>query len=267
MSDVNKLDNKQCPFDPEQYKVKKTKAVNVEFEVDGLPPVGTFPWAIIQVYLGHWVRRDGWSPSSEYIKLIPSSTSNDGKNIPPQIGIVEKNSELTSWQPTQDDMMSCDWNLVKIKPKPVECMLSFDLEIGTWTWPDSEQMWGYLADNELNPANPFGTLTNLKNKTDIMKFSYFVWDSSGPNIDIRVSSDTNPSSYQKMVTLLQKELTVTVDGASYHLGSAIPGSMIGQQKFEFFGTYSSNSDAPNLGDFLKQNVGNTTPIHFCFNWK
>ncbi|AOM39183.1 Thoeris anti-defense Tad2 family protein [Xenorhabdus hominickii] len=99
------------------------------------------------MYLGLWVRRDDWSSSSEYIKLIPSSTSGDGKNIPPQIGIVEKNSELISWQPTQDDMMTCDWELVS-KVTPVECMLSFDLEVGTGTWGHLEAMWGYLADNE-----------------------------------------------------------------------------------------------------------------------
>ncbi|AOM39184.1 hypothetical protein [Xenorhabdus hominickii] len=51
MSDVNKLDNKQCPFDPEQFKVKiksveyeaiEPKIKSVEFNDSVGAPVGTF---------------------------------------------------------------------------------------------------------------------------------------------------------------------------------------------------------------------------------
>ncbi|WP_340614805.1 Thoeris anti-defense Tad2 family protein [Xenorhabdus thailandensis] len=112
MSDVNKLDNKQCPFDPDQYQYKKT----IDVEVDNVAPDGSFPWALIQVYVGKLVRRNGWDAEVQYIKLLPGSTDN---NILAQIEVVDKEG-TTSWQPTQEDMMACDWELVKpeIKPQP-----------------------------------------------------------------------------------------------------------------------------------------------------
>ncbi|PHM56711.1 DUF2829 domain-containing protein [Xenorhabdus sp. KK7.4] len=262
MSDVNKLDSTQCPFDPEQYKVKKTKAVNVEFEVDGVPPVGTFPWAIIQVYLGHWVRRDGWSPSSEYIKLIPSSTSNDGKNIPPQIGIVEKNSELTSWQPTQDDMMACDWELVKAEIKPIcpeDTMLSFDLKVGTSQYlyvQQQAQDWGYLTEGVDKGENEstFGTLTNLQSTIGIGNILSFTLTENpiGTFYIIALQVDT-----QNQPNLGGKTLEVVVNGSTYNLGAYASNAT------NVF-LYMSDG-AKQLGDLLKQNVGKT--LHFCFNWK
>ncbi|CDH26040.1 Thoeris anti-defense Tad2 family protein [Xenorhabdus bovienii] len=104
MSEINKLDSTPCSSDPDQYKVKVT------IENDTVAPVGSFPWVVIQVYLGNIVRRNGWDSRDEYIKLIPSVTGYDGKIIPPQIWTVDKDDEQP-WTPTQDDMMSCDWVL------------------------------------------------------------------------------------------------------------------------------------------------------------
>ncbi|CBJ81112.1 hypothetical protein XBJ1_1986 [Xenorhabdus bovienii SS-2004] len=62
MSKINKLDNigKKCSFNPDQYKKK--------IEVDDVAPVGSFPWAVIQVYLNKPVRRSDWNSN---IYLIP----------------------------------------------------------------------------------------------------------------------------------------------------------------------------------------------------
>ncbi|MGJ0630182.1 Thoeris anti-defense Tad2 family protein [Xenorhabdus bovienii] len=257
MSEINKPENQQadlkCPFNPDQYKIDAIAA-----------PVGTSPWALIQVYLGHQVHRSDWDAPDEYIHLVPGN----GNDIAPSIQKRDKHGMLTSWQPTQEDLMACDWNLLKseTKPKPVECMLSFDLEVGTGKFSDSEQNWGYLADDELESGNegPFGTLTNFQNKTDITKFSYFVWDDVDQDIFIRVSSDNNNEGHQKMVALFAKDLTVTAGGIPYHLGSSTDASLSGEGKYEFAGEYQNN-DAPKLGDLLKQNVDKT--LSFCFNWK
>ncbi|MDE1484319.1 Thoeris anti-defense Tad2 family protein [Xenorhabdus bovienii] len=202
MSDVNKPENAdtvpKCPFDPEQYKKK------VDVEVDGVAPVGSLPWALIQVYLGKTINRSNWDTPNEYIQLTAKSDGGE----PIHIEKHDKHGIPETWEPTPEDLMACDWELLP-KVTPVECMLSFDLEVGTGTWGHLEAMWGYLADNELNPTNPFGTLTNLKNTTDITNFSYFVqWDSANSDrgIYIRVSSSINQAGYQKMVALFAKNL-------------------------------------------------------------
>ncbi|MDX7989254.1 DUF2829 domain-containing protein [Xenorhabdus sp. 12] len=100
MSEVNKLDNKKCPFDPNQYQVNDDN-INV--------PAGIFAWAVSLVNLGKLVRRDSWNSNIKYIKLLPG---NNREDILPQIEIID-NYGATSWQPTQEDMMACDWVLVK----------------------------------------------------------------------------------------------------------------------------------------------------------
>ncbi|MGJ0580835.1 Thoeris anti-defense Tad2 family protein [Xenorhabdus bovienii] len=259
MSDVNKPENQQadlkCPFNPDQYKIDAIAA-----------PVGTSPWALIQVYLGHQVHRSDWDAPDEYIHLVPGN----GNDIAPSIQKRDKHGMLTSWQPTQEDLMACDWNLLKseTKPKPDDCMLSFDLAVGTGKYSDSDHEYGYLADDEFEsgPAHqdPFGTLTNLQNKTDITKFSFFTWDSDIQKLRVRVSSDNNHEGYQKMVKLFGKNLTITSNGVSYSLGQATEVSTAGQKDYEFVGQYQ-NDDAKKLGNLLQQNVGKT--LHFCFNWK
>ncbi|WP_340611143.1 Thoeris anti-defense Tad2 family protein [Xenorhabdus bharatensis] len=243
MSDVNKLDDKQCPFDPEQYKKK------VDVEVDGIPPVGSLPWALIQVYLGKVLSRSKWN-TNEYIQL---SAKNDDSE-PVHIEKHDKNNIPQAWEPTPEDLMACDWSFLKIKP--VECMLSFDLKVGTnnnklWT------EWGYSSDD-------YGSLTILENKVDIKIFSEFIsdWDS---NIGIAAASSPDQDGYQKVKKLLQSDTTVIVDGIRYHLGSATEnaGSAPPHGYSGFYGP--NNKDAEKLAVLLQQNSGKT--LHFCFNWK
>ncbi|WP_338882657.1 hypothetical protein [Xenorhabdus sp. TH1] len=61
---------------------------------------------------------------------------------------------------------------------------------------------------------------------------------------------------QNQPDLHGKDLEVTVDNYTYHLGPS-PDSSI-------YLDYTSDG-AKKLGDLLKQNLGKT--LHFCFNWK
>ncbi|WP_426577113.1 Thoeris anti-defense Tad2 family protein [Xenorhabdus stockiae] len=255
MSEVNKLDNKQCPFDPEQYKIDTLAA-----------PVGTSPWALIQVYLGNKVHRKDWSAPDEYIHLVPGSGGDA-----PEIRKRDKHGVMTSWQPTQEDLMACDWHLMKSssKPQPTDCMLSFNLVVGTGSFSNQDQMWGYLADAEFEPAGehlgPFGTLSGLQNKTAITTFAFLVWDGLHQKIFIRVSSDNNQTGYQKLVDLFKQNLTITVDGTPYQLGSSTDSHLYGKHEYEFIGEYG-NDDAKKLGSLLQQqNDGDSLP--YCFIWK
>ncbi|WP_446470808.1 Thoeris anti-defense Tad2 family protein [Xenorhabdus stockiae] len=264
MSDVNKLDNKQCPFDPEQFKVKiksveyeaiepKIKSVeyepiepkikSIEFNDSVGAPVGTFPWAIIQVYLKKPVRRSGWASN---VYLIPEYDNSGNLTYIQQ---SDADGNPSTWVPEPKDMLACDWELVKIKPKPVECMLSFDLEVGVDpSW--GKGTWGY--SNNTSPT--FGTLTNFQSSIgigSITQFHYFPDTYQNPDL-VLVCSPPSPPNLQS------KNLEVAVNGSIYNLGSSTNATN--------YLNYQSDG-AKQLGDFLKQNVGNTTPIHFCFNWK
>ncbi|MDE9567180.1 hypothetical protein KKI93_25165, partial [Xenorhabdus bovienii] len=75
----------------------------------------------------------------------------------------------STWVPEPKDMVACDWEPVKIKPKPVDCMLSFDLKVETarddlddgGNSKNDNQYWGY-ASVGFNLVSAFGTLTNLQ---------------------------------------------------------------------------------------------------------
>ncbi|MDC9605598.1 MULTISPECIES: Thoeris anti-defense Tad2 family protein [Xenorhabdus] len=255
MSEVNNPE-KQCKIIPAQYKINTVTA-----------PVGSCPWAIIQVYLGNKLHRSDWDAPGEHMRL----TSQSSVDEPVYIEKSNKHGEWFPWQPTPDDLMACDWHLVNsgVKPQPADCMLSFDLAVDTGSFSNKDQMWGYLADAEFEPAGehlgPFGTLINLQNKTIITKFSLFVWDGLNQKIFIRVSSDNNQDGYQKLVDLFKKSLTITVDGVAYQLGGSIDSHLFGKHEYEFIGEYD-NSDAKKLGSLLQQpNAGN--PLPYCFNWK
>ncbi|WP_439153540.1 Thoeris anti-defense Tad2 family protein [Xenorhabdus littoralis] len=236
----------QCPFNPSQYKLAAIE--------------GSLPWAFIQMYLGKKVHRNGWHSPDEYLYFVPKGKRPDGGEENAHIEIMPKDGHFESWTPTQEDLMACDWKLVKtedIKPKPVDCMLSFDLKI---EFNMESEMWGYNADTADGTPN-FGILINWQNKIDITKFSCFAYDDSMWGLRFIASSST-PEGYQKMVDLFAKKLTVTVGGVSYHLPENL---RFNKNKYQYIGIYRSrNDDVQKLSALLQQNVGKT--LHFCLNW-
>ncbi|MBD2798389.1 DUF2829 domain-containing protein [Xenorhabdus sp. 18] len=244
--------NKPCPFNPDQYKIDTLAA-----------PVGTSPWALIQVYLGNKVHRKDWDAPDEYIHLIPGNGNDDA----PEIKKRDKHGVMTAWQATQEDLMACDWKLLESAPTcPEGTMLSFELKSGTSTYDPDHQDWGYLADDEFSDLHehPFGSLNITYNGTDIKKISLFYWENEN-SVYLKVSSDNNQEGHQKMVDLFSKDFTVTIGNVYYHLGSTTDdNSYMSKGEYEFLGLYE-NEDAQKLGALLKQNVGNK--LNFCFTWK
>ncbi|MDC9612329.1 DUF2829 domain-containing protein [Xenorhabdus khoisanae] len=248
MSDVNKLDNKQCPFDPDQYQYKKT----IDVEVDNVAPDSSFPWALIQVYIGKLVRRNGWDAQVEYIKLLPGSTDN---NVLPQIEVTDKEG-TASWQPTQDDMMACDWKLVN-PVCPESTMLSFDLVIGA---SKQDPYWGYMLDEagDKPDMRGFGTLSGLQTTTTGIENISFFWFSDN---SVSFGAFASQGNDQKVKALLSKNLYVSVDSRTYDLGATSPGSFTDGSIGALY--YHSNN-TNKLGEILKQ-VGQSKL--FCFIWK
>ncbi|MDX7989248.1 DUF2829 domain-containing protein [Xenorhabdus sp. 12] len=243
MSDVNKpvVFDKDCLLSPDQFK-------------DSVAPIGSFPWAIIQVYLGKYLRRKDWSSPAQYIRLKPQTSTE-------QIYIEEhdKHGQWASWFPKQKDMVACDWEEVMAEGYT----LSFDLKIGTTQYynggdPDGDkvQEWGYLAtDTDVEGSlPPYGTLTNLQNTIGIGGILSFCLRElpigTFFDMDMNVSTQIQPD-------LGSKNLKVVVNGLTYDLGS-LPGSPVARILY-------TSDGAKKLGDLMKQNVDKT--LHFCFNWK
>ncbi|SFN41397.1 Thoeris anti-defense Tad2 family protein [Xenorhabdus japonica] len=242
MSEVNKPENQQfdlkCPFDPDQYKIK----------IDAVAaPTGSFPWAIIQVYLGNQLYRSDWEASDEYIRLAPKSA-----NFSPQIEKINESGEFSIWQPTQEDMMACDWKF--------NCMLSFDLTSGTSKF-NHGQDWGYISDRGgwvSGSESPFGTLNIISNKTEIADILAFYW-STYDWLHLIVSSK---ESHEKVAGLLTKNVYVTVDNTIYNLSAS--ALLSGDDTNDTYTVAYSNNDSRKLGEILKQT--NKTKA-FCINWR
>ncbi|MCC8365599.1 DUF2829 domain-containing protein [Xenorhabdus sp. PB61.4] len=126
MSDVNKLDNKQCPFDPEQYNIGDNNIT---------VPASTFSWALSLVYLGKQVHRSGWNAPIEHIRLAYKSEVGNTDDGVAYIEKSDKNGYWSRWVPTQEDLLACDWKLLKSSLTD-NCMLEFDLNIGTGAYAD-----------------------------------------------------------------------------------------------------------------------------------
>ncbi|AOM40417.1 Thoeris anti-defense Tad2 family protein [Xenorhabdus hominickii] len=238
MSEVNKLDNKQCPFDPEQYKEK--------VEINNIAPTGSFPWAMIQLYLGYPVRRNGWN--DEYIKLVPGSTSKDGKIIPPQVWMINKNDEII-WTPTQEDLMACDW---------FASMLAFEVKLGI----DSDNNeWGYSKDD----YESLHIIYNTVNITDIPRFAWIEYkdDPSSNQISWYVAA-ANKENLQNIINLFDnKDLYITVDGNTYNLGLSVEDVGSGEAGYEYsYGFTHVSAGAQKLSSVMKQ-TGKTKRF-YCY---
>ncbi|OKO99359.1 hypothetical protein Xedl_03726 [Xenorhabdus eapokensis] len=261
MSDVNKPEktntNQNCFINPEQYK-----------NHDAVAPVGSYPWAMVQLYLGNLVYRNAWDYPNEYIGLVPEPEVSEGGSLP---YLLKKrvHNKFEPWQPAQEDMMACDW-------VNMDFMLSFDVLIETAKAPLSPEehtAWGYVKEgyewDEHEWSKYFGDLKVIQNKTDIVETSSFYWHTSRDNkVDVILwiaISNANQESSQKVIELFQaKELYITVDGVTYNLGKSLHLDTDPKYEYEIDNTYKNN-DAKKLGALLQQNVGNTLRL-YC-NWQ
>ncbi|PHM23431.1 Thoeris anti-defense Tad2 family protein [Xenorhabdus innexi] len=250
MSDVNKLDNKQCSFDPEQYKVKVD---------DTVAPVGSFPWAMIQVYLGNLVYRSEWDVPHQYLKFIPKSTGGDGENIPPQIWMINKGEEQP-WSPSQDDLTSCDWSLLELSVFDITSAYS------NKTVFSNAEIWGYIVRS----TSPLGSLTNIVRNKDIAEIEAFCWeryqksdDSYDFNFMLFFMANKDKESAQRLDNLIaNKTLYVMVDGVAYNLGT----NLINNSDDYEYEIYIKGSEAQKLGTILMQMAETKSKKRFYCYW-
>ncbi|MDC9598537.1 Thoeris anti-defense Tad2 family protein [Xenorhabdus anantnagensis] len=240
MSEVNKPESRpdlKCLFNPEQYDLSA--------------PVGSFPWALSQIFLGNKLHRSDWD-SNTYVYL-PNAT----KDKPLYIARLDKDGDYP-WSPEQKDMMACDWALLKPehKPNPDNCMLSFEITLG---YNDREE-WGYLQSS-------YGSLKILQNTTtkieDVSSFSWdYYMENSESNIYCSFSSYKDKKSAQSVNNLLNnKYLYVVVDDITYNLGQTGINSTSYPNKFSIKIT---GTEAQKVGAILQQ-TGQTK--RFSLIWR
>ncbi|MCC8381540.1 DUF2829 domain-containing protein [Xenorhabdus sp. PB30.3] len=262
----------ECPFDPKQYHCDCFIA-----------PVGSFSWALIQLKLRKRVTRSVWvncqGDNEMYLAITPrvnnlavekdSAYAVDGVAVGTKydylthIDLRNEHGNFVPWQPTQEDMMACDWVLVEDKAKPEsesDDMLVFDLNSA---FDKESKYYGYLGENRISDMSykSMGVLTIIKNKTDIK--NALIFHSAKTYIHFSVSFDKSNS--QKVEELFKKNLYIKVNNTTYDLGV---GSLWGNENtdtnYGFLYTFDqAKKDGKKLSEILMK-TGETK--RFYCNW-
>ncbi|WP_426575977.1 DUF2829 domain-containing protein [Xenorhabdus stockiae] len=233
MSEFIKLEH-ECPFDPKQYHCDCFIA-----------PVGSFSWALIQLKLRKRVTRSVWvncqGNNEMYLAITPrvnnlvvekeSAYAVDGVAVETKydylthIDLRNEHGNFVPWQPTQEDMMACDWKFFedKVKPEPdskpepevkpepeTPKALKYNLVFDATPKAHSGAVLGALWSFE----DPVIVESNL---TKTYGYPYRVyWYGSQYSTS---SANTIKIQFKGQIPeLSNKTLIITVDGKKYNLG-------------------------------------------------
>ncbi|MDX8001138.1 DUF2829 domain-containing protein [Xenorhabdus sp. Reich] len=202
----------ECLIDPNNYKTEQIIA-----------PEGSFYWALIQLRLENKVRRRDWS-GKEQLNFVPRRMDTEGNyDYLSHIDKRNKHGNWASWQPVQEDLLACDWVLIKESdPKLESAMLIFDL-VSEESNIKSERYWGYKNKNGNYERQqpPFGTLNVIQNNTeiDIISSFYFISGKDTPFIYFRISTNEFGVNYYNVGSLVRKNLHIIIDNITYNLGT------------------------------------------------
>ncbi|WP_338803535.1 DUF2829 domain-containing protein [Xenorhabdus griffiniae] len=251
----------ECPFDPKQYQCDCFIA-----------PVGSFSWALIQLKLRKRVARSVWvncqGNNEMYLAITPrvnnlavekeSAYAVDGVAVGTQydylthIDLRNEHGNFVPWQPTQEDMMACDWKYFEDKTEPE---------------PESEQKklkYNLVFDITRTPGD--GMLsTEVKEALDIVEnditkrgplpvvWSYDV-DNLGRDLNIHFTNKSQDKGWFE--ELDDKVLIIVIDDKEYNVGKTdvvrIDANKVSYQ--------CRNSESEKVVNLLKQE-GKTYRFH------
>ncbi|AOM42394.1 DUF2829 domain-containing protein [Xenorhabdus hominickii] len=271
----------ECPFDPKHYQCDCFIA-----------PVGSFSWALIQLKLRKRVARSVWGGKGMYLAITPrvndltveegSAYAVDGVAVGTQydylthIDLRNEHGNFVPWQPTQEDMMACDWKFFedKVKPEPdtkpePEVKQEPELKSKPYTVVfditpvrDEKTRWGALhvdekppimIENNLELANIGGatwTISDHYNDPDEKK-------EHGDQFSVNLIPEIRDTPLFQ--DLRKRKLIITVNGETYNLGNCLRWSKI---DFTNWFTYRGE-DAEKIGSLLKQS---DKTFRFYCNW-
>ncbi|KER02710.1 DUF2829 domain-containing protein [Photorhabdus temperata] len=243
MSEVMKPE-KECPFDPKQYECHGVIA-----------PVGSFSWALIQLKLRKLVARSVWSDKKMYLAITPrvndltvekdSAYAVDGVAVGTKydylthIDLRNEHGNFVPWQPTQEDMMACDWELKANIP-------DYTIVIDVTPYEVSkDSLWG---------GNTSETLVVIESNIDNSSITSIYWSARENGLPINLTL----RDYDLLKDLVGKRLTITVDGIKYELGYRTERS-----DEPIYIPWYQGTEAEKVGNLLKQ-IGKT--FRFYCNW-
>ncbi|MGJ0580843.1 Thoeris anti-defense Tad2 family protein [Xenorhabdus bovienii] len=224
-AEKNKKPEYQCHIYPEQYKINADKVT---------APIGSFPWAMIQVYLGNQVSRKDWDSPAQYLRLKSKAVACEE-----QIYIEEhdKHDHWVSWHPKQEDMVACDWDLKVSTPETIKYNITFDITpmkyVDAWGGDTSNKSLVMVETNIVD--DPISALYFNTKYNSINVFLYLnLYPANGMEIlkDIRA-----------------KHLTVTVDGVQYECGYPVEKTDWPQPLYI---PWYKGSEAEKIGNLLQQ---------------
>ncbi|OTA14125.1 hypothetical protein Xvie_03979 [Xenorhabdus vietnamensis] len=248
MSDVINPEH-ECPFDPKHYQCDCFIA-----------PVGSFSWALIQLKLRKRVTRSVWvncqGNNEMYLAITPrvnnlaveegSAYAVDGVAVGTQydylthIDLRNEHGNFVPWQPTQEDMMACDWGL-KVRPdvpaSPKHTLI-FDI---TPLEMVSERYWGVTTNYE-------GKLVMVGDHAEANKYFEIFWSANHNELSMDLEALTFLDGVE------DKKLIITIDGIKYDLGYRFKDTT-SDSDLSYIGI-----EAEKIGDLLKQ-TGKTYRFH------
>ncbi|ETS30194.1 hypothetical protein BB987_16640 [Photorhabdus temperata] len=263
MSEIMKPEN-ECPFDPKQYECHCLVA-----------PLGSFSWALIQLKLRKRVARSVWGDKGMYLAITPrvndltvekdSAYAVDGVAVGTKydylthIDLRNEHGNFVPWQPTQEDMMACDWEFFEDKAKPEpqpepkletpKYSLAFDVKTEVASLSGTG-LWG------AQPTNVENNLTTNGRPYNIYWFGPGYGTAAANQLRIDFKAVTGSAA--QVPDLDNKTLITTVDGKKYNLGTLTEKSSnsTGQEVHIHY----RNGDTAELGKLLEQ-VGKTFRLH------
>ncbi|MCC8382058.1 DUF2829 domain-containing protein [Xenorhabdus sp. PB30.3] len=242
----------ECPFDPKQYHCDCFIA-----------PVGSFSWALIQLKLRKRVTRSVWvncqGNNEMYLAITPrvnnlavekdSAYAVDGVAVGTQydylthIDLRNEHGNFVPWQPTQEDMMACDWKYFEDKTEPEpeseQKKLKYNLVFDITRKPGDGMVFGDLKEaldvieNDITKRGPLPSV-----------WSYNV-DNLGRDFGFNFHKNKNKGWFEK---LDDKTLIIVIDDKEYNLGKSskvLPDSKSVYYRYE-------NSESEKVVELLKQ---------------
>ncbi|MDE9431337.1 DUF2829 domain-containing protein [Xenorhabdus bovienii] len=276
MSDVINPEH-ECPFDPKHYQCDCFIA-----------PVGSFSWALIQLKLRKRVTRSVWmncqGNNEMYLAITPrvnnltvekdSAYAVDGVAVGTKydylthIDLRNEHGNFVPWQPTQEDMMACDWKFVEeelVKPKPTvepAYQLKAKLTVGKSSPVDTvSEYFGYSNRSKRRDSLPvysMGGWEEISNNTllpkDIREFSVIHTASAPPNM-FAIDVKDDPKRIKEQ--LGSKRLIIKFLGKEYDLGVA-------KTEYTLALVYTKTTDSSVLEELFVSEVGKTLEIELNF---
>ncbi|MBE8597906.1 DUF2829 domain-containing protein [Xenorhabdus sp. BG5] len=271
----------ECPFDPKQYQCDCFIA-----------PVGSFSWALIQLKLRKRVTRSAWKNcqgnNEMYLTITPrvndltvekdSAYAVDGVAVSTKydylthIDLRNEHGNFVPWQPTQEDMMACDWRFVENNIKPEiepfpESALRMKGKLTLGRHQDSE--FNYLEYIGYEKLLKTGRWEEISNNTFIKNFEGFSFHNKfKPTQSQAITqglywriTENREEIYKKLES---GNLMVSCLGEYYKLTNGKTNSF---DSFELIYSEADNPDTVKLMQLFKDNIGKTLEIEFIFEDK